>query len=212
MNGEGALAVWNDCTPGCESNYENWYQTEHLPERLGVPGFRRGRRYQAIQGSPKFFTWYEVDSPDTLRSDDYKKCLSNPTRWTREIMEGVFVNASRTVCKREIIAGETFGSVAVTVRLNKDSNDQKLVQSALEDLYNGATIARIEKWTADEKNNTGAMEEESIRGPDQKIDLCFVLETMRIDEATSIAKGLAHNFTEATIGVYRLLCERPNLS
>ena len=55
MSGKGILAIWNDCAKGEETNYENWYQNEHLPERLGVPGFIRGRRYENLVDSPKFF-------------------------------------------------------------------------------------------------------------------------------------------------------------
>ena len=79
MHGSGVLAVWNDCAVGSEETYEKWYQTEHLPERLSIPGFKNGRRYQALRGSPKYFTWYEVDTPSVLRSAEYVDRLSNPT-------------------------------------------------------------------------------------------------------------------------------------
>ena len=126
MHGSGVLAVWNDCQRGSEETYESWYQTEHLPERLGVPGFKRGRRYKALEGSPEYFTWYEVESPSVLRSAEYINCLSNPTPWTKQIMSGVFLNASRTVCKRHIITGELFGSFALTIRLEADASDQDI--------------------------------------------------------------------------------------
>ena len=56
MHGSGVLAIWNDCAVGSEETYEKWYQTEHLPERLSIPGFKNGRRYQALRGSPMYFT------------------------------------------------------------------------------------------------------------------------------------------------------------
>ena len=84
MHGSGVLAVWNDCAVGSEETYEKWYQTEHLPERLSIPGFKNGRRYQALRGSPMYFTWYEVDTPSVLRSAEYVHRLSNPTVWTKK--------------------------------------------------------------------------------------------------------------------------------
>ena len=39
----GILAIWNDCAPGLEARYEHWYRSEHLVERVSVPGFRSGR-------------------------------------------------------------------------------------------------------------------------------------------------------------------------
>ena len=49
MSTTGILALWNDCAKGKEALYERWYQTEHLAERLAIPGILRGRRYQAIE-------------------------------------------------------------------------------------------------------------------------------------------------------------------
>ena len=210
MHGSGVLAVWNDCATGSEETYESWYQTEHLPERLGVPGFKRGRRYQALEGSPEYFTWYEVESPSVLRSAEYINCLSNPTPWTTQIMSGVFLNASRTVCKRHIIAGELFGSIAMTIRLEADASDQD-IQETLKATYDPARVARIEKWSADEKPGDEAKAEEQIRGPDEKIKICFILETIREEDARIIATELLKQSIRAEIGIYKLLCEYPKL-
>ena len=210
MHGSGVLAVWNDCATGSEETYESWYQTEHLPERLGVPGFKRGRRYQALEGSPEYFTWYEVESPSVLRSAEYINCLSNPTPWTKQIMSGVFLNASRTVCKRHIIAGELFGSTAMTIRLEADASDQD-IQETLKATYDPARVARIEKWSADEKPGDEAKAEEQIRGPDEKIKICFILETIREEDARIIATELLKQSISAEIGIYKLLCEYPKL-
>ena len=45
MSKPGVLALWMDCAAGGEAEFERWYQTEHLRERVGLPGFWRGRRY-----------------------------------------------------------------------------------------------------------------------------------------------------------------------
>jgi hypothetical protein len=61
----GILALWNDCREGSEHEYEAWYRGEHLRERVGLPGFRFGRRYIAVAGtSPRYFTYYETETPD----------------------------------------------------------------------------------------------------------------------------------------------------
>ena len=83
-------------------------------------------------------------------------------------MSGVFLNASRTVCKRHIITGELFGSIALTIRLEADASDQD-IQKTLDATYDPAKVARIEKWVADEKPEDEAKAEEQIRGPDEKI-------------------------------------------
>jgi hypothetical protein len=37
--GKGLLAVWADVDPEVEAEFNEWYDKEHVPERLAVPGF-----------------------------------------------------------------------------------------------------------------------------------------------------------------------------
>ena len=99
MGNDGRLTLWNDCAIGHEAEYEAWYQGEHLIERLGVPGFMRGRRYRAIEAAPEYFTHHETTSPDVLTSPYYLERVKNLTPFTRKIMPGIFINLSRRICK-----------------------------------------------------------------------------------------------------------------
>jgi hypothetical protein len=56
----GILAIFNDCRPGREAEFEAWFQGEHLIERLAVPSFLFGRRHKAIAGAPGYFNFYMV--------------------------------------------------------------------------------------------------------------------------------------------------------
>ncbi len=207
MSGTGVLAVWNNRRKEDEADYENWYQSEHLPERLGVPGFLRGRRYQAVVGDLEFFTWYEVASPAVLRSAPYKKCLENPTPWTQRIMSGTFTDTSRTVCRRQVLWGEVFGPAAVAIRL-PGALDPAQAKTAIAGLLDARTLARAELWTSDEQPGEGAMAEEAIRGPDAKIASCLLLEFLRDPDAQAAADRLNGSLAGANLGIYRLLCER----
>ena len=48
-----------------EEEFNAWYDTEHLPERLAIPGFRSARRW--VRGGTYLAT-YELDSPEVLQS------------------------------------------------------------------------------------------------------------------------------------------------
>ena len=50
--GRGALVIWHDVHD--ETDYNEWHSKEHMLERVGVPGFRRGMRYVAVAESPKY--------------------------------------------------------------------------------------------------------------------------------------------------------------
>ena len=115
----GILAIWNDCAPEGETHYERWYKSEHMQERVGVPGFRFGRRYERLaSGDRRFFTFYEVERADVLSSRAYVERLENPTPWTTESMKH-FRNMVRTVCDQRMSAGDLIGSHAVVVRADE---------------------------------------------------------------------------------------------
>ena len=51
-----------------EADFNRIYETEHIPNMLGVPGVRGCKRYRLeatnIQGLAKYAAIYEVDSPE----------------------------------------------------------------------------------------------------------------------------------------------------
>ena len=94
--GKGALVIWHDVRD--ETDYNEWHSKEHMIERVGAPGFRRGLRYVAIAGSPRYLNLYEVDDLATLTSEPYLERLNHPTPWTRRALPGMHHN-SRTLCR-----------------------------------------------------------------------------------------------------------------
>lgn len=97
--GTAALAIWFDLDPAGQEDFDAWYPRQHMPERLSVPGFLRGRRYAAgSAGAPAFFTLYELAGPDVAGSAPYLERLNNPTDWTRRVLprfRGMVRNAYR---------------------------------------------------------------------------------------------------------------------
>jgi hypothetical protein len=81
--GTGLLMVWVDVPSDKEKEFNRWYNDEHLAERLAIPGFLAGARYEAVKGSPKHLAYYELESPAVLESAAYKKVAANPTEWTK---------------------------------------------------------------------------------------------------------------------------------
>ena len=91
----GVMAVWNDLAPGHEAEFEAWYRSQHVPERLRVPGFREARRYEALAGAPRYCAFYWLDSAAVLDSPAYLERLAQPSAWTRRMMPH-FRNMGRT--------------------------------------------------------------------------------------------------------------------
>ncbi len=108
--GNAILAIWNDIAPGGDAEFSHWHISEHFPERLGVPGFLRGRRYDAVSGAPAYFTLYETESVGVLQSPGYLARLNAPTPWTTKCIQ-LFRNNRRTACRNTVSLGQGVGGV-----------------------------------------------------------------------------------------------------
>ena len=202
----GILAIFNNAAPGREAEFEEWFQHEHLAERIAVPGFLLGRRYEALSGQPRYFNFYLTQSADVLKSAAYLERLDHPTPMTHKIMSEIFKDMIRTVCHRTLRLGTMRGSAAVAVRFMART-DADALKTVAEELAKDRAVACAEIWSAVDASTIPVSGEERLRGGDRKIEACLYVETLRTDDAESIAGTLAAQFPLTDIGIYRLLCE-----
>ena len=206
---QGILAIFNDCRPGRETEFEAWFQGEHLQERLAVPGFLFGRRHQAISGSAGYFNFYLVESPAVLTSKLYLERLDNPTPMTRKVMSEIFINMNRTVCHRTLRRGAFRGAHAITARFDAPP-DVAALRRLCETLVQDPAVAAAEIWTAVDPSGQPVSMEEKLRGGDKKIKAGLMVDTLRQAEAEKLGERLAAEFKNADIGVFRVLCQLGN--
>lgn len=118
--GKGALVNWGGVVAGREADYNAWHSLQHMPERLAVPGFKRGRRAVGVDGTPaeqKYFMMYEAEAADTFVSAPYLARLNDPTEWTRRILSA-YVAPSRTVCRIRQSVGRGVGGWNATIQFS----------------------------------------------------------------------------------------------
>jgi len=88
MEGEakGLMAIWADVDPEAQFEFEKWHNCEHMADRVTIPGFLLGFRYQGIGATPYSLMAYETVDPSVLESEPYLRSKNNPTPWTRELL------------------------------------------------------------------------------------------------------------------------------
>jgi hypothetical protein len=209
----GILAIWNDIAPEGYEHFERWYTSEHLQERVGVPGFRFGRRYEAVAGGDRrFFAFYEVDDPAVLTSAAYVERLENPTPWTRETMQS-WRNMVRTVCDLRCAAGDLIGSHAVVLRADGGMAPTPAAEALVRDLARQDGVARVQLWTA-AAGQTPETAEMRSRGKDRLTAGALVVECVRRADADRVAQSIAAPPAAvgisgpSVLGVFALLCIR----
>ncbi len=136
--GRGAFAAWHDVAEGREAEYDRWHSHEHMAERVGIPGFLRGRRYAAAEaGAPRYFILYETADLGVLTSAAYLARLDDPTAWTREVMPALR-GMNRTLCRVAASSGRGVGHAALTVRLSPRAGEEGRLGERLR--------AEVERW------------------------------------------------------------------
>jgi hypothetical protein len=73
------LVVRMDPPAGKEAEWNNWYDKEHIPSRLALPGFLAIRRFELAPGlpesfvvpGPKYLTVIELASRDAVKSKEF---------------------------------------------------------------------------------------------------------------------------------------------
>jgi len=75
------LAVSMSVPPAVEPDLEAYYDQEHYPMLLAVPGWRRARRFVLTAGTgPKYLSLHEVDSEAAFDQPGYQAAISTPWR------------------------------------------------------------------------------------------------------------------------------------
>jgi hypothetical protein len=121
--GSAVVLIWNDIADGARTEFYEWHNKEHIPERLSLEGFLRGRRYRGADASPEWLTVYEAAELGVLTGPAYLERLNNPTPATLATVKH-FRNTARSLCRIEHSVGESNGAYAVTMQLQETAGSK----------------------------------------------------------------------------------------
>lgn len=105
MSGRGLLLAMMDVDPAHEEEFNRWYNEEHFPDRVNCPGFLSGRRFMAVDGTPKYLALYDLESPDVIKSEAYREIYWSPwtdrisKHWT-QLKRNVYVDITPSIIRK----------------------------------------------------------------------------------------------------------------
>jgi hypothetical protein len=216
MIGGAALGIWMEVDPAGLDDLNAWYRGQHLPERLAVPGFLRGRRYETTGDGPRYFTLYETAAPAVLSSAAYLARLNDPTEWTRRALPRItrmVRNAYRLVGASPI---DAVTSSLLAVRVQPHSGRGPYVRAWLAEQADGAlgAVEGVAGWATFESDTSGTSvitEERRIMGGEVVAAPPFlVLSELRDPAAEAAMRDFWRAWAtriaaDVTIDGYRLL-------
>jgi hypothetical protein len=97
---QGAAALFMigmNVAPEHEHEFNEWYNTEHIPALGSVRGVLCARRYSGTGGMQRYVALYHLTSPEVTRSAEWKTAADTP--WTQK-MRPHFRDMLRIECRR----------------------------------------------------------------------------------------------------------------
>ena len=215
LAGKGAAAIWHDIAPEGRGEFYAWHGHEHMPERAGIPGFLRGRRYVAVEGTPEFFNLYETASRTTVTGPEYLARLNAPTPWTAATVKH-FRGVARSLCEVAASFGDGQGGLIATFRyavddVAVDRHRQALAESPLPKLAAEPGVAGCHLLIADEAASAVETAEQRLRTGRNTIPRCILLveswddvEPFRALCRRIVGDSLFGDAPTPEVGLYRL--------
>lgn len=214
--GSAAITMWADFVPEIVPEFGDWHTHEHMPERLGIPGFRRGTRWSGGSAGASHFIMYELESLEVFSSSAYLERLNNPTPWSRKLTPH-HRNMVRSPCRVVGGAGAGVGATLLTLRLSPrpgeaDRLRDGLLRELLPELARRPGLAAAHLLVSEPKVMPPQTEEQRMRGGDAIADWVLLvhgydaavvakLPNDALGPAALVERGAAPG---AVAGVYRL--------
>ncbi len=132
--GTGMLLTFTEVDPEDESDFNEWYNREHIDERVFMPGFKRARRYVAADAATrvKYFASYETDTVRDLCTPEYMKLLGDQSDWSKRVM-AKFTHFDRMTLSCTVDLAHGFSGAAGLARFFPPEDSKQGLRDALRD-------------------------------------------------------------------------------
>jgi hypothetical protein len=81
---KGLLLAMMEPPVALEAEFNDWYDTEHLPERAAVDGFLSACRFVCIEGTPRYLALYDLERVEVLHAPSYAAVGgANQSAWSK---------------------------------------------------------------------------------------------------------------------------------
>jgi hypothetical protein len=113
-----------------EPEFNEWYDTEHIPDRLVIEGFERADRYVEADQERKYLAVYQLSDLAALDTPVYQRLKAEPSERTRRML------------------GSVQGFTRFTCDLTSDSGDagEHSYLAVVAFPVDGADVAQFDDW------------------------------------------------------------------
>ncbi|MFT5174624.1 MAG: hypothetical protein ACI8W7_002811 [Gammaproteobacteria bacterium] len=176
----GLLMVWTNIPEHLEADFNEWYNREHMPERiLDLDGFVRGRRFVAYAGGPRYLALYDTLSIAAFHSEPYLALKRDYDPLSRRFVPK-FQDTVKVVAQVSAQAGAAEGSFLALLPIARSADQHGPLRNWIASTLLAELLALngvVSAWYAERNDDAMVMaKQDHLRGTDRILDGMLVIE------------------------------------
>lgn len=139
---KGALIAILDFSTVDEDEFNAWYDTEHIPERLRVPGFLSAQRWLAVDDARLSLVLYDLSDISVLSSPAYEAIAgANLSPWSKRIIAKC--KSFRRLEAVQMVPGDELSPAGAAALLFVGMNVDPAIEEEFNRWYNEEHLPRL---------------------------------------------------------------------
>lgn len=204
------LFVWTDIDPAYEDDFNQWYDCEHMEERVAIDGFQWARRYRNISETERrYLAIYRTENISVFGSKSYAQAFQHQTDWSNTNFARMS-NTKRRVMQIPAEGGFGSGSATAMVTLDQLGVTTEDLQSIAQSLSNSASegigVLAYHVMTPDEALSTPLPSENPLG---RTLETAVLIDATDQAAAEKAAKTLLQQFdlSEDRLSLFNFIWE-----
>jgi len=139
---KGILIAAMNSGNAADDEFNDWYDTEHLPERQGVPGFLRCQRWMGTQDKRVSIATYDLDNVGVLQGPGYSAIGgANLSPWSKRVTSQV--ERLMRFEGEQVVPGDAVAPSGAGGLLIATMNVDPAAEAAFNDWYNAEHLPQL---------------------------------------------------------------------
>lgn len=200
------LFIWTDIDPQHDKDFNQWYEQEHMLERVRIPGFVWARRYRAVQAERQYLALYRTQQLAVFNSAAYQQAFQHQTQWSLQNFERMQNTMRRVMTSTLFGAAVGTGAALALVALSTTEQAIQAAQWGLEHAADLQSVVSMRVLLPDPQLST-PLPSEPTEG--RVLQPFFVLEATDTQAVQQAAQQLGQSLglSAQAISVFQLLWE-----
>jgi hypothetical protein len=197
-----ALCIWTDVDPQHEADFNQWYDREHMQERVSIAGFQCARRFKRLDGGERpYLALYTTRNLGVFRADQYQHAFKHQTEWSQRNF-GRMRDTQRRVGELRVERGNGEGSALSLFILPEKKVDNGRIASMLDEAVVGRELTSATMLVTDPALSVSLTAKAALLPP---ADAVVMVEGPNSEATRRAAIALARAFDVAVVRTFGLL-------